>query len=80
MTSSNYCAVKGKDERRRGVFGNKLRSAEKIMAKQKNFKSLAMRTIKEEVRQRKELRISEKLLEILPKMLEESPESRITAD
>lgn len=76
----HFCAVKGREERRRGLLGCKVRSAERILARQKNFKSAAVRAVREEMRLRKEVRLSEKLLQLLPRMLEESAERRISAE
>lgn len=74
----HYCQVKGR-ERRRGILGCRIPTAENILSRQRNFKGHAIRLVREENRARKDVRVTEKLMEILPRMLEESVENRISA-
>lgn len=53
LGSPYCCAVKGKEERKRGLLGCRLPTAEKILARQKNFRTLALRGIREEMRLRR---------------------------
>jgi hypothetical protein len=53
--------VKGRD-RKRGALGVKVKTADRILAKLRGFKNYVVRSIKEEMRMRKDLKLNEKLL------------------
>ena len=78
LGSPHFCAVKGR-ERRRGLLGCRKPTAEEILARQKNLRTLALRGIREEMRVR-QVKVGDRILQLLPRMLEESPERRISAE
>ena len=69
ITQPHHCIIKGSTHSRRGLLAQKPRNVPNIFQKQKYFRSLSLRRIKDHIKTFK-IQISSSILDLLPKMLE----------
>ena len=78
LAQQNHCVIKGNTFSKRGMLAQKPKSIASILQKQKHFRSLALRRLKDHLRTFN-LTLCPKLLDLLPRLLEVDPAKRITA-
>ena len=67
---AHHCVIKGDTHSKRGLMGVKVQNIESLLLKQKHFRSMVLRRLKEYIGAHQlGNKISPKILELLPRML-----------
>ena len=76
ITQPHHCIIKGSTHSKRGLLAQKPRNVPNILQKQRHFRSLSLRRIKDHIKTFK-MQIPSSILDLIPKMLELDVSNRI---